>query len=54
MVRDGPRGPQVLLVQRADDGQWTPVCGIIEPGEGPDEAILREIHEETGIVAEVV
>lgn len=54
MVRDGPRGPQVLLVQRADDGQWTPVCGIIEPGERPDEAILREIHEETGVVAEVV
>ena len=42
------------MVQRADDGQWTPVCGIIEPGERPDEAILREIHEETGIVAEVV
>ena len=54
VVRDGPRGPQVLLVQRADDGEWTPVCGIIEPGERPDEAILREIHEETGIVAEVV
>ena len=32
VVRDGPRGPQVLLVQRADDGEWTPVCGIIEPG----------------------
>ncbi len=54
VVRDGPRGPQVLLVQRADDGQWTPVCGIIEPGERPDEAILREIYEETGIVAEIV
>ncbi|EFB87031.1 hydrolase, NUDIX family [Cutibacterium acnes J139] len=54
VVRDGLRRPQVLLVQRADDGQWTPVCGIIEPGERPDEAILREIHEETGVVAEVV
>ncbi|MSS45976.1 NUDIX domain-containing protein [Cutibacterium sp. WCA-380-WT-3A] len=54
VVRDGLRGRQVLLVQRADNGEWTPVCGIIEPGERPDEAILREIHEETGVMAEIV
>ncbi|MDO4413233.1 NUDIX domain-containing protein [Cutibacterium sp.] len=54
VVRNGTRGPQVLLVQRADNGEWTPVCGIIEPGERPDEAIIREIREETGVVAEVV
>ncbi|MGK2351339.1 NUDIX hydrolase [Cutibacterium sp. V947] len=54
VVRQGPRGPQVLLVKRADTGAWTPVCGIIEPGERPDEAILREVREETGVEAEVV
>lgn len=54
VLRQGPRGPQVLLVKRADTGAWTPVCGIIEPGERPDEAILREIREETGVTAEIV
>ncbi|WCC81139.1 NUDIX domain-containing protein [Cutibacterium equinum] len=54
VLREGSRGPQVLLVQRADTGAWTPVCGIIEPGERPDQAILREIQEETGVAAEIL
>jgi 8-oxo-dGTP pyrophosphatase MutT (NUDIX family) len=31
-----------------------PPGGHIEPNEDPVEAVLREIHEETGIVAEVI
>ena len=27
------RGDEVLLVRRADNGAWTPVTGIIDPGE---------------------
>ncbi len=26
------RGDDVLMVRRADTGQWTPVTGIIDPG----------------------
>ena len=45
--------PEVLLVQRADNKQWTPVTGIVDPGEEPHEAALREIKEETGLDASV-
>ncbi|MGC4942897.1 NUDIX hydrolase [Kribbella sp. DT2] len=44
---------QVLLVRRADDGRWSLPAGILEPGEQPAEAIVREIHEETAVHATV-
>lgn len=43
---------QVLLVRRADDGAWTPVSGILEPGEQPAVAAVREVLEETGVVVD--
>lgn len=42
---------QVLLVRRADTGAWTPVTGIIDPGEEPAVAAVREVREETGMRA---
>ena len=45
--------PDVLLVKRADDGRWTPVCGIIDPGEEVSDAAVREVAEETGLAVEV-
>ena len=39
----------VLLVRRSDNGNWTPVTGIVDPGEHPAEAAVREALEETGI-----
>ncbi|RAV34166.1 NUDIX hydrolase [Corynebacterium heidelbergense] len=45
--------PEVLLVRRADDGQWTPVTGIVDPGEEPHVAAVREVREETGLEVEV-
>lgn len=59
VLRDVPPGaplwavPEVLLVKRADDGRWTPVCGICEPGEDPSETALREVKEETLIESRV-
>jgi 8-oxo-dGTP pyrophosphatase MutT (NUDIX family) len=44
---------EVLLVQRADNGEWSPVTGIVDPGEDPGVAARREVLEETGIVAKV-
>lgn len=44
--------PQVLLVKRADNGHWTPVTGIVDPGEQPAAAAAREVLEEAGVVAE--
>lgn len=42
--------PEVLLVKRADNGKWTPVTGICDPGEEPHHAAVREVEEETGVV----
>lgn len=42
---------EVLLVKRADTGEWTPVTGIIDPGEQPAVAAEREVLEEAGVVA---
>ncbi|GAB2586630.1 NUDIX hydrolase [Kribbella endophytica] len=44
---------RLLLVRRADDGRWSLPAGILEPGEQPAEAIVREIHEETAVQAVV-
>ena len=45
----GSTSLQILLVQRADSGAWTPVCGIVEPGERPDHTIVRESLEEAQV-----
>ncbi|MCY7399519.1 MAG: DUF429 domain-containing protein [Nocardioides sp.] len=39
----------VLLVKRSDNGAWTPVTGIVDPGEEPASAAAREALEETGV-----
>ena len=44
----------VLLTRRADNGMWALVSGILEPGEEPAPAALREIAEETGLDAEII
>jgi ADP-ribose pyrophosphatase YjhB (NUDIX family) len=44
---------RVLMVRRADNHQWALVTGVIEPGEEPAVGALREIEEETGVVARV-
>jgi 8-oxo-dGTP pyrophosphatase MutT (NUDIX family) len=53
VVRDGAEVEEVLLVRRADNGEWTPVAGIVDPGEHPHVAAVREVAEEAGVVAEV-
>ena len=43
---------RVLLGQRADNGHWTLITGMLEPGEHPAPGLIREILEETAVVAE--
>jgi ADP-ribose pyrophosphatase YjhB (NUDIX family) len=51
VVRSTAAGDEVLLVRRADNGAWTPVTGILDPGEEPAVGAVREVLEETGVVA---
>ena len=53
VVRETGEDPEVLLVRRADNGEWTPVAGIVDPGEHPHQAAVREVAEEAGVTAEV-
>lgn len=45
---------RMLAVRRADDGEWTPVTGIIDPGEEPARAAVREVAEEAMISCRVL
>jgi 8-oxo-dGTP diphosphatase len=43
---------RLLLVQRANEpgrGLWSVPGGRVEPGESPQEAVVREVEEETGL-----
>lgn len=45
---------QVLLVKRQDVPVWVLPGGGVETGERPEEALIREIHEETGYHIKIV
>ncbi|MEK6312034.1 MAG: NUDIX domain-containing protein [Curtobacterium sp.] len=42
---------ELLVVRRADTGAYTPVTGIVDPGEEPAVAAAREVLEEADVVA---
>lgn len=51
LVRRGSTGPEVLLASRRTrkgDLVWGLPKGLVEEGESPEEAALREVREETG------
>jgi 8-oxo-dGTP pyrophosphatase MutT (NUDIX family) len=43
------RNDEILLTLRADDGEWAPVTGIVDPAEEPAVAAAREAAEEAGV-----
>jgi 8-oxo-dGTP pyrophosphatase MutT (NUDIX family) len=50
VTRGDAEAREILLVRRSDNGAWTPITGIPEPGEEPAVAAVREALEETGVV----
>jgi predicted NUDIX family NTP pyrophosphohydrolase len=56
--RRGPAGLEVLVAHmggpfwaRKDEGAWSFPKGVVEPGEEPLDAALREVAEELGVPA---
>jgi len=51
------RAGQVLIAQRKNLGyhplKWEFPGGKVEPGETPESAVIRELHEELGITARI-
>jgi len=45
---------EILLVQRADSGEWLYPTGWADVGYSPAEVAVKEVHEETGIDCEVI
>src|SRR5262245_44594732 len=45
----------ILMVRHRHDGRdyWTLPGGGVEPGESPQEAVIREVREETGMTIKV-
>lgn len=44
---------RVLLSQRSDLDVWNLPGGRVDPGEGLEAAALRELREETGVIAQI-
>ena len=49
-----PRDGRILLGRRSDTGALTPITGIVDPGEEPADAAVRETLEEAGVTVRAV
>src|SRR5262245_12132809 len=56
VIRPLQSGWRVLALQRSENTRcpsaWEPVHGHVEGGEEPEDAAVREVHEETGLAVE--
>jgi ADP-ribose pyrophosphatase YjhB (NUDIX family) len=44
---------RMLAIRRRDNGTWEPPGGVLELNETPEEGVVREVLEETGVHVEV-
>lgn len=52
--RAGDLGVEVVLIKTSSEGRWQLPKGMIDPGETPEVAALREVREEAGITCEII
>lgn len=48
------QGFEVALISVGDPPRWQLPKGLVDPGESPEIAAIREVREEAGLVAEIV
>lgn len=53
VVRGDGAETEILLTLRADNGEWAPITGILDPGEEPAVGAAREALEEAGVEVSV-
>lgn len=54
VYRLGEDGPELIVIQVVPEMRWQLPKGVIDPGETIEGAALREVREESGVVAEIV
>ncbi len=54
IFRRGPGGPEVCLIATQGGRAWQLPKGLIERGEPPEDAALREVSEETGLTGDIL
>jgi 8-oxo-dGTP pyrophosphatase MutT (NUDIX family) len=52
--RTADAGPEIAIIQVLPEKRWQLPKGIVDEGESPEEAALREVREEAGISADIV
>lgn len=45
---------EIAIIKVAPENRWQLPKGIVDKGESPEEAAVREVREETGIDAEII
>jgi 8-oxo-dGTP diphosphatase len=53
LLRSGTDGPEVAVIHRPKYGDWSLPKGKLGDGEGFEQAALREVEEETGMLCEL-
>jgi 8-oxo-dGTP pyrophosphatase MutT (NUDIX family) len=54
VYRPAEDGPLFLVVSSSDGAHWVLPKGHIKPGESPEEAALRELEEEAGVMGTII